>query len=276
MRLDGPLLLVGCGKMGGALLSGWLERGLSADRTFVVEPVAGAREAISASGAARGVVVASALGELDAALAPAVVVFAIKPQQLADAVPDYRRFVRPGTVFLSIAAGKTVAFFERLLGAEAAIVRAMPNTPAAIGRGISVLCANARVSPAQRAACGELMEAAGEVAWVEDEALLDPVTAVSGSGPAYVFLLVECLAEAGEAAGLPADLAMRLARETVSGAGELLRRSEETAATLRQNVTSPGGTTQAALEVLMAEDGLKALMTRAVAAARRRSEELGT
>lgn len=272
MRLGGPLVLVGCGKMGGALLSGWLERGLAAAETFVVEPFAAAREAI----AVKGVACVGEPGELDPALTPAVVVFAIKPQQMAAALPAYRRFVRPGTVFLSIAAGKTIGFFEGHLGREAAIVRAMPNTPAAIGRGISVLCANARASQGQRETCRALMQAAGEVAWVEEEALLDPVTAVSGSGPAYVFLLVEALAAAGVAAGLPEDLAMRLAGETVSGAGELLRRSGESAATLRQNVTSPGGTTQAALEVLMAEDGLQALMTRAVAAATRRSEELAS
>jgi pyrroline-5-carboxylate reductase len=178
---------------------------------------------------------------------------------MPDAVPFYRRLARPGTVFLSIAAGTTIGFFEGQLGREAAIVRSMPNTPAAIGRGISVLCANGAV---------------GEVAWVEEEALLDPVTAVSGSGPAYVFLLVETLAQAGVEAGLPEDLAMRLARATVSGAGELVRRSEEAPATLRRHVTSPGGTTQAALEVLTADDGLQPLMTRAVAAAKRRSEEL--
>ena len=272
MNLGGPLLLVGCGKMGGALLSGWLEQGLAAGEVFVIEPFAGAREAL----AAKGVACVGELGELGPAVAPAVVVFAIKPQQMDAAVPAYRRFAGPGTVFLSIAAGKTIGFFEGHLGQAAAVVRAMPNTPAAIGRGISVLCANGRVSPAQRAACGGLMEAAGEVAWVEVEALLDPVTAVSGSGPAYVFLLVEALARAGVEAGLPEDLAMRLARATVSGAGELVNRSEEAAATLRQNVTSPGGTTQAALEVLMADDGLEALMTRAVAAAKRRSEELAT
>ncbi len=272
MRLDGPLLLVGCGKMGGALLSGWLEQGLTAAETFVIEPFAGAREAL----AAKGVAGMSQLDELDVALAPLVVVFAIKPQQMDAALPAYRRLARPDTVFLSIAAGKTIGFFEGHLGQEAAIVRAMPNTPAAIGRGISVLCPNGRVSPAQRETCGGLMQAAGEVAWVEEEALLDPVTAVSGSGPAYVFLLVETLAQAGVAAGLPEDLAMRLARQTVSGAGELVNRSEEAAATLRQNVTSPGGTTQAALEVLMADDGLQALMTRAVAAANRRSKELAS
>ncbi len=272
MKLSGPLLLVGCGKMGHALLTGWLEEGLAAGEVFVVEPFDQAREAL----AAKGVPCVGELGLLDPGFQPAVVVFAIKPQQMEKAVPAYRRFTGPGTVFLSIAAGTTIGFFEARLGRKSAIVRSMPNTPAAIGRGISVLCANGRASEAQRAVCGALMEAAGEVAWVDDEALLDPITAVSGSGPAYVFLLVEALAEAGVEAGLPEDLAMRLARATVSGAGELVRRSEEAAATLRRHVTSPGGTTEAALKVLMAEDGLQALMTRAVAAAKRRSEELDT
>ncbi len=270
MRLGGHLLLVGCGKMGGALLNGWFEEGLSVGEIFVVEPFAETREAL----AAKGVTSVSHLDELDAALSPAVVVLAVKPQHMPDAVPFYRRLARPGTVFLSIAAGTTIGFFEGQLGREAAIVRSMPNTPAAIGRGISVLCANGRVSADQRETCEFLMRAVGEVAWVEEEALLDPVTAVSGSGPAYVFLLVETLAQAGVEAGLPEDLAMRLARATVSGAGELVRRSEEAPATLRRHVTSPGGTTQAALEVLTADDGLQPLMTRAVAAAKRRSEEL--
>ncbi|MDX1575405.1 MAG: NAD(P)-binding domain-containing protein, partial [Kiloniellales bacterium] len=180
MRVDGPLLLVGCGKMGHALLTGWLEQGLAADDVFVIEPFDQAREAL----AAKGIACAGELGFLDPEFRPAVVVFAIKPQQMDKAVPAYRRFAGSGTVFLSIAAGTTIGFFEGRLGREAAIVRSMPNTPAAIGRGISVLCANGRVSEAQRTACGALMEAAGEVAWVDEEALLDPVTAVSGSGPA--------------------------------------------------------------------------------------------
>ena len=272
MTLDSLLLLVGCGKMGGALLAGWRAQGLAPERAVVIEPA----EAAAAALAAEGHSVVGGVDELDPGFRPAVVVFAIKPQQMDVAVPQYRPLAKPGTVFLSIAAGKTIGFFESCLGEEAAVVRAMPNTPAAIGRGISVLCANVQANPAQREACGHLMEAAGEVAWVEDEALLDPVTAVSGSGPAYVFLLVETLAEAGIEAGLPEELALQLARATVSGAGELVHRSEETAATLRQNVTSPNGTTQAALEVLMAEDGLQPLMTRAVAAAKRRSEELAS
>ena len=190
-------------------------------------------------------------------------------------LPACARFAAPGTAFLSIAAGTTIATFEAVLGAEAAVIRVMPNTPAAVGRGISVLCANARCSDRQRQVAGELLAAVGEVAWIEDEGLMDAVTAVSGSGPAYVFLLIECLAEAGVEAGLAPDLAEQLARATVAGAGELARLSEQPAAQLRRNVTSPGGTTQAALEVLMAADGLQGLLTRAVAAAKRRGRELG-
>jgi pyrroline-5-carboxylate reductase len=221
-----------------------------------------------------GVAAVKTIGELPASLKPDVIVFAVKPQALDDIAPGYRPYAEAGAVALSIAAGKTIAVFERHLGGRAAIVRTMPNTPAAVGRGITVACANGHVTAAQRALCQALLEAVGEVAWVEDEALLDPVTAVSGSGPAYVFLLIECLAEAGIAAGLPADLAQRLARATVIGSGELARLSDETAAQLRKNVTSPGGTTAAALEVLMGERGLRELMTRAVAAATRRSREL--
>jgi pyrroline-5-carboxylate reductase len=189
-------------------------------------------------------------------------------------MPHYARFAGPATVFLSVAAGKTLAVFETYLGSEAVVVRAMPNTPAAIGRGMIVGCPNERVSDGQKALCDSLMAAVGEVAWIDDEALMDAVTGVSGSGPAYVFLLIECLAQAGRAAGLPGDLADRLALVTVSGAGELARQSAESPTVLRENVTSPNGTTQAALEVLMAEDGLAPLMTKAVAAATQRSREL--
>ena len=205
---------------------------------------------------------------------PDVVVFAVKPQALDDVAPAYRRFADAGAVSLSIAAGKTIAAYACHLGPDAAIVRAMPNTPAAVRRGISVACASMRVTAAQRAACQKLLEAVGEVAWVEDEALMDPVTAVSGSGPAYVFLLIEALAQAGAAAGLPVALAERLARATVTGSGELARLSDEPAAILRRNVTSPGGTTEAALQVLMAPDGLADLMERAVVAATQRSRAL--
>jgi pyrroline-5-carboxylate reductase len=263
------VLLVGCGKMGGALLDGWLARGV-APAFAVVEPGPGA----GVFAGRRQVRIYQDPVALDLDLRPSVVVLAVKPQMMDDVVHHYRRFATPDTVFLSIAAGKTLAYFTRHLGAEAAIVRAMPNTPAAIGRGITVGCPNPRASAAQIALCDRLLAAAGEVGWVDDEALIDAVTAVSGSGPAYVFLLIECLAKAGVAAGLPAELAVRLARATVSGAGELARQSSEPAEVLRQNVTSPGGTTRAALDVLMAPDGLEALMTKAVAAAAARSREL--
>lgn len=262
------LLLVGCGKMGGAMLEGWLASG-TADRVVVVEPQGSAP-------AMAGVVRCAGPGQIPPDFRPDVVVFAVKPQVVDGVVPDYRRFVAPGTLFLSVVAGKTAARFEALLGGDAAFVRAMPNTPAAVGRGITVACANARVGDDQRWLTDLLLGAVGEVAWIEDEAMMDVVTAVSGSGPAYVFLLVEAMAAAGQAAGLPAGLAMRLARVTVAGAGELLHRSPEPAADLRRNVTSPGGTTQAALEVLMAPDGLQPLMDGAVAAGARRSRELAS
>jgi len=189
--------------------------------------------------------------------------------------PPYARFA-DGAVFVSIAAGKTITNFEEMLGSDAAIIRIMPNTPAAIRRGISVACANASVSDAARDRVSCMLGAVGELAWIEDENLMDAVTAVSGSGPAYVFLLAECMAAAGIKAGLPEELAIALARATVSGSGELIRQSVETVGTLRQNVTSPGGTTEAALGVLMADDGLQKLMDTAIAAAAKRSEELAS
>ena len=263
------LVLVGCGKMGGALLSGWLARGTKRESVVVVEPMG------TAEIARRFGVAAIATAEaLPPGLAPEVVVFAVKPQGMESVVAAYRRFATPATVFLSIAAGRPIRFFESQLGSAAAVVRSMPNTPAAVGCGITVGCPNANVTAAQRARCQSLLEAVGEVAWVGEEALLDPVTAVSGSGPAYVFLLIECLAQAGVAAGLDEALAARLARATVTGSGELARRSDEPASRLRENVTSPGGTTAAALAVLMADDGLQTLMTRAIAAATKRSREL--
>ena len=262
---DRPILLVGCGKMGGALLAGWRERGV-APGYVVVEPEASAVRAPEVSWHA-------APAGLAPDFSPAAIVFAVKPQSLGDVAPHYRQF-SGRSAFLSIAAGKTLGFFARMLGADAATVRAMPNTPAAIGRGISVACAGARVGAAERALCGRLLEAVGEVAWVENEGLLDAVTAVSGSGPAYVFLLIECLAKAGVAAGLPEELATRLARATVAGSGELARLSPDSAARLREAVTSPGGTTRAALDVLMAPGGLEKLLLEAVAAATRRSREL--
>jgi pyrroline-5-carboxylate reductase len=265
--MGSTLLLVGCGKMGQALLGGWLSAG-QVSRCLVVEP-----QPVPLPDGAVGIV--SQIQDTAAIppdFTPDAIVLAVKPQVMADVLPAYRRFAGQA-LFLSIAAGKTIASFEGSLGA-AAIVRAMPNTPAAVGRGISVACANERVDQAARGLAESLLSAVGEVAWAADEALMDAVTAVSGSGPAYVFLLAEVLAAAGVAAGLPADLAQRLARVTVAGSGELLHRSAEPAAQLRQNVTSPNGTTAAALAVLMAQPGLQDLMEKAVAAATRRSREL--
>jgi pyrroline-5-carboxylate reductase len=261
------ILLVGGGRMGGALACGWRQRGIAADSIFVVEPDAGSANRLKTDTGATIIDGPDALKS-----PPDVVVFAVKPQAMAEIAPAYRKFA--GSVFLSIAAGRTLKFFAGALGPQAAVVRSMPNTPASVGRGFTVACANANVTAAQRALCQSLLEAVGEVAWVEDEAPLDPVTAVSGSGPAYVFLLMEALAEAGKAAGLPADLADRLARATIIGSGELARLSPESAADLRRAVTSPGGTTEAALKVLMAPGGLPDLMKQAVLAAAKRSREL--
>ncbi|MDP6351513.1 MAG: pyrroline-5-carboxylate reductase [Alphaproteobacteria bacterium] len=266
------LLLIGGGKMGGALLGGWLGRGIVAsDQVIVIEPDPGAAEGLRDR---HGVTTHAAIEDAGTDLAPETVVFAVKPQVMADVAPSYRGLVGPGRAFLSIAAGLPIRAFEGWLGSTAAIVRAMPNTPAAIGQGITVLCANRQVDEAQRGASTRLLEAVGQVAWIDDEADMDAVTAVSGSGPAYVFLLIECLTAAGIEAGLDPELAARLATATVAGAGALAQESDDDARTLRQNVTSPGGTTAAALEVLMGSDGLQPLMTRAVAAATRRGREL--
>jgi len=265
------LVLVGCGKMGGALLEGWLERGIEAANVTVIEPSAETAANLEKKFAVRLIDSPAAIGS---DFAPEVVVFAVKPQVMDEVVPPYARFAGPGCVFLSIAAGRTVGYFRGKLGAGAAIVRAMPNTPAAVRRGITVAVANPLVTDEQCDTCNGLLEAVGEVAWTGDEELLDAVTALSGSGPAYVFLLAECMAAAGIEAGLPADLAHRLAAATVSGSGELLRLSDDGPEVLRLNVTSPGGTTAAALEILMAGDGLELLMKKAVAAATERSREL--
>jgi pyrroline-5-carboxylate reductase len=265
----GTVVLVGCGQMGSAMLRGWLASG-AAKRFLVVEPEGGP----AALADTPAVVCYRAAEDLPPDIAPDAVVFAVKPQIIDAVLPAYRRWVRPDTLFLSIAAGKTIRGIARHLGDSAAIIRCMPNTPAAIGRAITVACPNPHVGSGQRRLCEALLAAIGDSAWVEDEALMDPVTAVSGSGPAYVFLLIEALAAAGARAGLPEDLALRLARATVAGAGELALVSPDSPARLRENVTSPGGTTRAALDVLMAEHGVPELLDRAVAAATARSREL--
>jgi pyrroline-5-carboxylate reductase len=261
------ILLIGCGKMGGALLQGW--RADPALGPFVtVEPGDGDAPFRGAA----DVACVKRIEEIPAGFVPDAIVVATKPQGMDVVLPPYRALAA-NALILSIAAGRKLAFLESHLG-DIAAIRAMPNTPAAIGRGIAVCVANARTTKAQRELATKMMGAVGEVGWVEDEDLIDAVTAVSGSGPAYVFLLAETLAAAGVKAGLTAELAMRLARATVSGSGELLYRSPETAEQLRKNVTSPKGTTQAALDVLMAEDGLAPLMEKAVRAARDRGREL--
>jgi pyrroline-5-carboxylate reductase len=272
----GPILLVGAGRMGGALLKGWLARGIAPGRIFVQEPALAAD--LAAVMAKSGIATGSPPAMPGA---PAVIVLAVKPQAMDEVLPSVAPLAGANTVVLSIAAGRTIASIASHFPGRPAIVRAMPNTPAAIGRGISALYANDAVSAEQANLCQDLLAAAGETVWLDDEALMDAVTAVSGSGPAYVFLLAECLAEAGEAAGLPAEFAARLARATVSGAGELLRQSDLDPAELRRNVTSPGGTTAAALRVLMGDEAgadrsMSALLREAVAAAARRSRELAS
>ncbi len=263
----GTLVLVGAGKMGTAMLDGWLARGLNPKKIIVIEPQP--VKAVKAL-ARRGV----KLNPKDKVGVASAIVIAVKPQSAPEAVPPLARYIDKTTLVLSIMAGRTIGFLEKSLPTGTAIVRAMPNTPAAIGRGISVAVANARISKRQRKQASDLLAAIGKVEWVDDEALMDAVTALSGSGPAYIFLLAECMARAGVAAGLPKELATRLARETVAGSAELLHRSDLDAATLRQNVTSPGGTTAAALEVLMGPGGFDQLLTQAIAAATRRSRDL--
>jgi pyrroline-5-carboxylate reductase len=269
----GGVMLVGCGKMGGALLSGWIDSGRSPATITVVEPDAAAY-AKAVSPLSDGFVHVASPHELSGAYRPSVIVLAVKPQAMDEVAPSFRRFADDGAAVLSIAAGRTIDYFHDALGKRAAIVRAMPNTAAAIGRGITAAIANAYVTAEHHALCQALLAAVGEVVWLTDEGQMDAVTAVSGSGPAYVFLLTECLAKAGEAAGLPPPLAAQLARATVAGAGALLVVSPEEPAKLRKNVTSPGGTTEAALRILMAQDGLAPLMAKAVAAAAQRSHEL--
>lgn len=268
--LPGPLLLVGCGKMGGALLRGWLARGVPGKDVFVVDTAPRDLEGVQA----RGVTVVTDLAKLPAGLKPGIVLLAIKPQFMDDALPGYRRFAEAGAVFLSIAAGKTVAYLKGKLGDRAVVVRSMPNTPAAVGRGMSVILRDPEVPAATLELCGQLLSAVGEIGWIDEEDQINAVTAVSGGGPAYVFLLIECLAEAAMQMGLPAELAMKLARETVTGSGELARQSSESASQLRQAVMSPKGTTLEAINVLMAPDGLQPLLNRAIAAATRRGREI--
>lgn len=264
---DTPLVLVGAGNMGGAMLNGWLDAGTDPASIVVIDPKPS--DAMAARLSSAGVRCESSAPE---GMTAGILMLAVKPQVMDAVIDGVTGLVGPGTVSLSVAAGKTLAYFEQRLGG--AVVRSIPNTPAMVGRGITGAVANAAVSAEARNEIEKLLSVCGPVEWVEDEALIDAITAVSGSGPAYVFYLVECMAEAGRKCGLPADLAMRLARATVTGAGELMHQSPDGAAKLRQNVTSPNGTTAAALAVLMGEDGIQPLFDAALKAAADRSREL--
>lgn len=267
ISVSSPLVLVGAGNMGGAMLNGWLDAGTDPAAIVVIDP--NPSDTMSLRLGSAGVRLEHAAPE---GLVAGILILAVKPQIMDAVLAGLTGLVGPETVTLSIAAGKTIAYFEQRLGG--AIVRSIPNTPAMVGRGITGAVANAAVSSRARAEIDQLLSVCGPVEWVADEALIDAITAVSGSGPAYVFYLVECMAEAGRKCGLPADLAMRLARATVAGAGELMHQSPDGAATLRQNVTSPNGTTAAALAVLMADDGMQPLFDTALNAAANRSREL--
>lgn len=271
LSLNGAVVLAGAGKMGTALVQGWLARGLPPSSIIIQEPTLSPETAAVVD--AHGLRVSPELSDLKAP--PAVIVAAVKPQVMDSVFAPLARLAGPDTVVLSIAAGRSIASFEKYLAPRIAVVRAMPNTPAAIGRGITGAVGNAHLTSDQKAMCSALLSAVGDVVWVPDESLIDAVTAVSGSGPAYVFLLVECLTKAGVKAGLDIETATTLARATVSGAGELLHQSPLSAEALRKNVTSPGGTTAAALNVLMRDDGLQPLLNEAVLAAKERGRVLG-
>lgn len=264
-----PLVLLGAGKMGGAMLQGWLDHGVPGQDVVIVDPYPAPE--ILALSEKHGF---ACLSEMPIGMQAGVLVVAIKPQMFDALLPLFRAHVGEETLVLSVAAGKTLADMKKLLGEAPAIVRGMPNTPAQVARGVTVCCPDDKVTDAQKDLITKLLQAIGTAEWLDDETLMDAVTALSGSGPAYVFHMVEAMAKAGEAAGLAPDLAARLARATVAGGGELLYQSSLPAGTLRENVTSPGGTTAAALAVLMAEPGLTALMTEAVQAARDRSVAL--
>lgn len=267
--LPRSLVLIGAGKMGGAMLEGWLRIGIDPAGISLIDPKPS--DEIVELASEKGMRLNPSAKEIQAA---EVLVLATKPQMLDTAAPAVQAFIHPKTLLISILAGKTLGDLSARLPNATAIIRAMPNLPASVQRGATAAAPGKGVSAAQRAIADALLASIGKVEWLDDEELIDAVTAVSGSGPAYVFHLVECLAAAGRDAGLPADVAERLARATVEGAGELLFQSPLPPGTLRQNVTSPGGTTAAALEVLMAEDGMKPLMSKAVAAAKRRAGEL--
>ena len=269
LKLSGTLVLVGAGKMGGAMLEGWIKAGLPPQHIVAIDPAVS--DEMRASLASWGVRLNPALSAVTDA---EVVIVAVKPQVLEGVLQEITPLAASKPLVISVVAGKTIATFERYFGQGAAIIRTIPNTPAAIGRGITAMASAANVSASQQALAAQLLASVGEVVQVATESDIDAVTAVSGSGPAYVFYLTECLTKAAQALGLPEEISIQLARATVAGAGELMRQSGTDAATLRKNVTSPKGTTEAALNVLMAADGMEPLMKKAVEAACLRSREL--
>jgi pyrroline-5-carboxylate reductase len=271
IKLKGTLVLAGCGKMGSAMLEGWLKAGADPKMIVAIDPKPPheVMELLQKRGIRHNPPVTSIT---DAE----VIIVAVKPQVMEDVLPNLVSLKSSRPLILSVAAGKTIATFAKHFGQDAAIIRTIPNTPAAIGRGITAMSANANVSKVQMALATALLSSTGEVVTVDDESMIDLVTAVSGSGPAYIFYLTECMAAAGEKIGLPAALAMQLARATVAGSGELMRQTGIDAATLRQNVTSPNGTTFAALQVLMADNGMMQLFENAITAAAKRSKELAS
>ncbi len=269
--IGGKLLLLGAGHMGGAMLEGWLRLGFDPKNVVVIDPRPNDR--IAALLSEKAIALNPTPDEIGV---PAVVLLAVKPQMMDAALPSLAPMLGPKTMAVSIMAGKTIATISKYLPAGAPIVRSMPNIPAAVGRGVTGAFASPGVTPDQKQIADTLLSAIGSVEWVDSEALIDAVTAVSGSGPGYIFFVVEALAKAGVEAGLPEDLAMRLARATVSGSGEMLHRSSETAEALRKSVMSPAGTTVAGLSVLMGEEGIEPFFVRAVAAAKKRAGELAS
>jgi pyrroline-5-carboxylate reductase len=269
LELSGRLVLVGAGKMGSAMLVGWLKQGIPGSQISIIDPAPTSE--LSSLASTHEISLNPPINAVDDA---EFVLIAVKPQIMDAVLPTLVPLKTAHPVFVSVAAGRTIAGFEAVLGEDAAIIRAMPNTPAAVGRGITAIYPNEKCNQAQIALATSLLQAIGDVVSIEHEDLMDAVTAVSGSGPAYVFHLIECLAAAGEAEGLPADTALHLATATVAGAGELVRLSDLHPATLRENVTSPAGTTAAALDVLMAEDAMPRILREAVRAAAKRGGEL--
>lgn len=271
---ENPILLIGCGKMGSAMLSGWLDQGIDQQAMLIVDPyLEGIKNSFPELSKNQ---LHETIATLPKKITPSFVIMAVKPQMMDQALGELKSRELSSAVILSVAAGKTIFSFADQLGKEQAIIRAMPNTPAAIGKGITVCCANELVSQNHKEVCTKLLETVGAVEWIDDETLMDSVTALSGSGPAYVFYLVEAMAAAGESIGLPGELSKKLARQTVSGAGALLDVSDEKASKLRENVTSPGGTTAAALDVLMSDEGLAKILRRAMIEAKNRSKELAS